>query len=94
MKEEISILKKLISPVGDCLTREVAERIVSLRADADLQERVDCLADKANSGQLTDSEREEYKQYVSFSQFVTLLQIEARNLIDGDSLESQFGRAR
>ena len=71
-----------MEPVGQCLTPEVAKRIVSLRADRELQSRVDELADKANAGTLSDEERSEYEQYVSFSQFVTLLQIKARNLLD------------
>ncbi len=76
-----SVIDRLMSPVGECLTPEVAERIASLRADAELQHRVDELADKSNEGTLTDDERSEYEQYVRFSQFVTLLQIKARNLI-------------
>ena len=31
---------------------------------------------------MSEDERSEYEQYVSFSQFVTLLQIKARNLLD------------
>ena len=71
-----------MDPVGRCLTPDVARRIVSLRADMDLQSRVDALADKANAGTLSDEERSEYEQYVNFSQFVTLLQIKARDLLD------------
>lgn len=82
MTSENSTIGRLMEPVGQCLTPEVAKRIVLLRADADLQSRVDELADKANAGTLSDEERSEYEQYVSFSQFVTLLQIQARNLLD------------
>ena len=71
-----------MEPVGQCLTPEVAEKIVSLRADREMQSRVHELADKAKAGTLSDEERSEYEQYVSFSQFVTLLQIKARNLLD------------
>jgi hypothetical protein len=71
-----------MDPVGRCLTPDVAKRIVSLRADSDLQSRVQELADKANAGTLSDEERSEYEQYVNFSQFVTLLQIKARDLLD------------
>lgn len=76
-----SVIDRLMSPVGECLTPEVAERIASLRADTELQHRVDELADKSSEGTLTVDERSEYEQYVRFSQFVTLLQIKARNLI-------------
>jgi hypothetical protein len=82
MNPESSVIDRLMDPVGQCLTPEVAERIASLRADDKLQARVDELAHKANAGTLTDDERSQYEQYVSFSQFVTLLQIKARNLMD------------
>ena len=77
-----TVIDRLMDPVGRCLTPDVAKRIVSLRADEDLQSRVDDLADKANAGTLSPEERSEYEQYVNFSQFVTLLQIKARNLLD------------
>ena len=82
MNPESSVIDRLIDPVGQCLTPEVAGRIAALQADDELQARVDELADKANTGTLTDDERSQYEQYVSFSQFVTLLQIKARNLVD------------
>ena len=82
MSSENSVIDRLIEPVGRCLTPEVAKRIASLHADPELQSRVDELADKSNAGTLTDTERSEYEQYVSFSQFVTLLKIKARNILD------------
>lgn len=82
MPTESSVIDRLMDPVGRCLTPEVASRIASLRADSELQSRVDILADKANTGTLSDEERSEYEQYVNFSQFVTLLQIKARDLLD------------
>ncbi|MDP6720776.1 MAG: hypothetical protein QGF59_19080 [Pirellulaceae bacterium] len=82
MPSENSVIDRLIEPVGRCLTPEVARRIASLQADTALQSRVDELADKANAGTLTETDRSEYEQYVSFSQFVTLLQIKARNNLD------------
>jgi len=82
MPSENSVIDRLIEPVGRCFTPEVAQRIASLHADPELQSRVDELADKANAGTLTETECSEYEQYVSFSQFVTLLQIKARNILD------------
>jgi hypothetical protein len=82
MSSYTSTIDRLMDPVGQCLTPDVAKRIVSLRADDDLQCRVDELADKATAGTLSEDERSEYEQYVTFSQFVTLLQIKARNLLD------------
>ena len=75
-------IDQLIEPVGQCLTPEVAERLLLLRANTELQDQVNSLAEKANRGELSEDERHEYEQYVSFSQFITLLQIEARNVLD------------
>lgn len=82
MSGKNSVIDRLMEPIGQYLTPDVAKRLLALRADAELQSRVDALADKANTGTLTAEERSEYEQYVSFSQFVTLLQIKARNLLD------------
>ena len=82
MTPESSVINKLLEPVGECFTPEVAQRIAELRADASLQAHVDALADKANAGTLTDTERSEYERYISFSEFVTLLQVKARDLLD------------
>jgi len=77
-----TIMQELLEPVGQCLTPEVARRIANLRASARLQSRVDELADKATAGTLTEPDRLEYEQYVRFAQFITLLQIQARKLLD------------
>ncbi len=71
-----------MEPVGACLTPEVAQRLLHLRADHDLQNRVDYLAGRSNQGELTAEERQEYEQYVRFSQFITLLQFKARAVLD------------
>lgn len=80
--EPNTIINELLEPVRECLTPEVARRIVELRASPRLQSRVDELADKSNAGTLNESERSDYEQYVKFSQFISLLQIKARNLLD------------
>lgn len=80
--ENSSLLDQLIDPLSDCLTPEVARRIADLRAGPKLQSRIDDLADKANAGTLTLRERSDYEQYVRFWQFITLLQLKARDRLD------------
>ncbi len=82
MATETTTVEQLIDPLGECLTPDVARRIIDLRADAKLQARVDELADKANVGSITDEERCEYEKYVSYASFVTMLQIKAKNLLE------------
>jgi len=77
-----TVLDRVLDPFTECLTREVAERVVNLRADAEVQARVDDLADKANEGLLSDEERAEYDKYREAFHFITILQAKARALLD------------
>lgn len=77
-----TLLDRVIEPFAECLTTAAARKIVALRADAEMQTRVDELADKANDGQLTDEERAEYDRYLAAFHFVTIMQARARRLLD------------
>jgi hypothetical protein len=74
-------LDRLLDPVSRCLTPEVARQLVQLRADPELQKRMDTLADKSTEGQLTPEEYEEYETYVRASRFIAILQAKARKLL-------------
>lgn len=82
LAEPKTAIERLVMPLEDCLTVETAQQIIALRADAELQAEVDQLADKANVGTLTDEERTRYEEIIHFSQFVTLLQLRARELVE------------
>jgi hypothetical protein len=71
-------LERLLEPVSACLTPESSRRLVELRADPELQERVDWLAHRCTEGELTPAEREEYETYVRASRFIAVLQAKAR----------------
>lgn len=73
-----STLDRLLDPVSECLTPEVARRLIALRASPDLQNRIDELADKNTEGTLTSQEREEYETYVLGGRFISILQAKAR----------------
>jgi hypothetical protein len=47
---EAIFLERIVEPLSRCFTPEVARQVADLRADAQLQERVDLLADKCNEG--------------------------------------------
>ena len=74
-------LERMVEPVSRCLTREVARQIVALRAEPELEQRVEELACKADNGQLTEAERDEYESYVRASKFISILQSKARALL-------------
>ena len=53
----VQLLDRILDPVTDAFTPEVARRIVALKADPEMQGRIDELATKSNDGSLTDDER-------------------------------------
>jgi hypothetical protein len=76
-----NVLDRVLDPFTDCLTPEVAQRIVQLRADSDTQARLDLLADKANEGKLSAAEQAEYDKFLEAFHFITILQAKARTLL-------------
>lgn len=78
---ESAALDRMLEPVTGILTPEVARGIVEMRADPQLQARLDELASKANRGQLTESERNEYKDYVDAIDFIGIFQAKARTVL-------------
>ena len=75
------VLERLLEPVTDSLNEEAARKLVGLRADVELQARVDLLAQKSNEGELTPAERSEYERYVLVGDLLAILQAKARMLL-------------
>jgi hypothetical protein len=78
---QTEVLDRVLDPFAHCLTPEVARRIADLRADAEVQARLDELAGKANEGGLTRGEQVEYDTYRSAFHFITILQAKARSFL-------------
>ena len=78
---QTDVLDRVLDPFTQCLTPDVAQRIVNLRADAETQARVDELAEKANEGRLSPADAAEYNRYREAFHFVTILQAKARRLL-------------
>ena len=72
------VLDRLFDPIAQCLTPEVARALVNLRAQPDVQARIDELAEKCNEGVLTPVEHAEYRDIVEAIDFISLLQAKAR----------------
>jgi len=81
MRQKTVTLDRLVDPVVRTFTPEVARALIKVRADADLQERMDELAEKCNEGQLTPEEREEYETSIRFANYLAILQSKARRLL-------------
>jgi hypothetical protein len=76
-----TVLDRFLSPFTECLTPEVAQRIVNLQLDSQSQARLDELAAKANEGQLTDDERQEYEEFVEGIDLMGILKARARTVL-------------
>lgn len=83
---QFDVLDRVLEPFMECLTPEVAQRIVNLRADTPMQARIDELADKANEGLLSVKEKAEYDRYRDAFHFVTIVQARARRLLERQSI--------
>ena len=75
------VLDQLLDPLGDCLTPESARRLLALKADPELQKRVDDLATRHTEGQLSPEEEAAYGRYVSYATFIAILKSKARQLL-------------
>jgi hypothetical protein len=78
-------IARILDPVAECFTPEVASRIAQLQADSDLQSRVDELAEKCNEGTLTPDEEAEYDAYVRAMDVLAILQAKARSVASPNS---------
>jgi len=78
----IQIFDRILDPVTDAFTPEVARRIVELKADAEMQSRLDELATKSNNGSLTDEEAAEYKSYVDVIDLISVLQAKSQRILN------------
>ena len=75
------VLDQLVSTFGEFLTPESARRLLALKADPDVQARVDQMATRHTEGQLTPAEQAEYGRYVSYATLVAILKSKARQLL-------------
>jgi hypothetical protein len=80
-------LDKMLNPVSECFTPEVADRLVHVQVDPALQSRIDELADKCTEDDLSEVERAEYEAYVRTENVIAVLQAKARKLLAENGVE-------
>ena len=78
----VQLLDRILDPITDAFSPEVARRMLALKADDEMQSRLDELAAKSTSGQLTDDERAEYKNYVDVIDLISVLQAKAQRTLN------------
>jgi hypothetical protein len=79
--KHVSGLERLLRPLRRELSLELANALVRLTADDEIQTRYEELADKNASGTLTPAERAELESLVRANSFLGVLKIEARAVL-------------
>lgn len=78
----IQLFDRILDPVTDAFTPEVARRIVELKADAEMQSRIDELATKSSDSSLTEEEVVEYKSFVDVIDLISVLQAKSQRVLN------------
>ena len=78
---DTTILDRMLEPVTQFFTPEVAQRLLDLRPDAAVQTRIDELGSKANEGSLSAEETTEYEDYVEAVDLIGILRSKARAIL-------------
>jgi len=81
MSAASTILGKLLEPVTDCFSIEVARKLLAVKADSSAEARLEVLRAKANEGDLSEGERKEYQAYVDAINMIGILQAKARRIV-------------
>lgn len=75
-------LDRLLNPVADTFSESQARKILEIRADQELQARIEVLREKANEGTLSDEEDAEYKDFIEAVDVISILQAKARLILE------------
>ena len=79
-------LDGLLEPLSRCFDADSARRVVELQVAAPVQERIDALAQRANDGTLTDTERAEYEALINAADFISILKLKALQHLNSTAL--------
>ncbi len=77
----LSYLDRLLDPLTEALTPESACALRDLRADPEVEARIEELRQKANEGTLTSVEDAEYKDFIEAVDLVSIMQAKARRFL-------------
>jgi hypothetical protein len=68
----------LLEPFAHCLDAESAQRLIEFGISPAVQEKVNLLAERANRGVLTESERSDYEARINAADFIAILKLKAQ----------------
>ena len=75
---ELSALERLLRPLSQKLTAELARALITIQADVETQTRYEDLAGRHPEGKLTQEELAELEAIVRANSLLTVLKVEAR----------------
>lgn len=78
---EPTALGRLLRPMSQSMSRELARELVSLKVEEDTQQRYDYLATGRREGTLTPDEEAELLDLVQVNSVLSMLKAEARLLL-------------
>ena len=76
-----NMIGRMLEPIFADLPIDASQRIAAFKADEELQARVVYIAGRANEGELTTEEREEYESLIEAGDLVATVQAIARRQI-------------
>jgi hypothetical protein len=76
--KDLSSLERLLRPLRRELSVELADALLRLTADAEVQARYEELADKSTEGTLSKKEKSELESLVRANSILSILKAEAR----------------
>ena len=77
-------MDRVLDPLAASLNREAARSILDIRIDPEIQARVEVLAERANEGELTPDERDEYLSYIEAADVVAIFKLKARRHLEAN----------
>lgn len=80
---EAAIWSRLMQSQGHDLSPEAAEYLLSIRFGDDDRDRMHQLAERSESGTLTDEERAEFDSYLRVGNLLAVMQSRARAVLRG-----------
>jgi hypothetical protein len=75
-------MDRVLDPLAACLNTEAARSILDLRIDPETQARVEVLAERANKGELTPEERDEYLSYIEAADLLAIFKLKAKRQLE------------
>lgn len=79
-----NFMDRVLDPLAASLNSEAARSILDVTIDPEVQARVTVLAERANEGELTSEERDEYLSYVEAADLLAIFKLKARRQLEAN----------